>query len=433
MKKNLTALFLMLTLVSFGQNDFNKWSAGISIGSHDGMHPTPKFTKVFQLHHFGANGRYMMNNKVGIMLDVGYDYIDTYNNPVNTNYWRTSFQGVVNVGNLLCFDTWTERIGLLVHGGAGISHLWLNKDLRTETDPQDPLFKGVDDMLNYTFGATAQFLITDRISLNADLSFVFHNGQTYRWDYAKENHLNTPIDGTMINVSIGASYSIGKNEKHIDWSPSNCMSSNGTTSSDNSKYDAYEARIIALEEELANQEVVADRDGDGIADEHDLCPDVAGLYSDNGCADTDGDGIDDLQDKCPNVAGVRINDGCPAIDKEVEKVMAAALKGVQFESGKAILLERSNTVLNNVVEVMKDNPTYYLNVFGYTDSQGDDAENLLLSKERAAAVTAYLTQKGVEASRLHANGFGEAGPKASNDTDAGRALNRRVEFIVVFE
>ena len=44
--------------------------------------------------------------------------------PVNTNYWRTSVQGVVNVGNLLCFDTWTKRIGLLVHGGAGVSHLW---------------------------------------------------------------------------------------------------------------------------------------------------------------------------------------------------------------------------------------------------------------------------------------------------------------------
>lgn len=424
----------MLTLVSFGQNDFNKWSAGISIGSHDGMHPTPKFTKVFQLHHFGANGRYMMNNKVGVMLDVGYDYIDTYENSVNTNYWRTSLQGVLNVGNMLCFDTWTKRVGLLAHGGFGLSHLWVKKDLRAELGATGgPLFKGVDDMINYTFGSTVQVLITDRISVNADLSFIFHNRQSFRWDYSKENHLNTPIDGTMINMSIGASYSIGKNEKHIDWSPSNCMASTEVAPVDNSKYDAYEARIKALEDALANQETISDKDGDGIADEHDLCPDVAGLYSDNGCADTDGDGVDDLQDKCPEVAGVRSNDGCPAVDKEVEKVMAAALKGVQFESGKAILLKRSFKVLNNVVEVMKDEPTYYLNVWGYTDSQGDDAKNLALSKERAASVCAYLTQKGVEASRLHPDGFGEANPKASNETDAGRALNRRVEFKVIFE
>ena len=163
MKKNLTLVFLLFTLISFGQEDYNKWSVGLNFGSHDAMHPTPKFTKAIQLHHFGANGRYMMNSKVGIMLDVGYDYIDTYDNPVNTNYWRTSVQGVVNVGNLLCFDTWTKRVGLLVHGGAGFSHLWLNKDLRTVENPSDPLFKGVDDMLNYTFGSTVQFMVTDNI------------------------------------------------------------------------------------------------------------------------------------------------------------------------------------------------------------------------------------------------------------------------------
>ncbi|MCO4814069.1 MAG: OmpA family protein [Flavobacteriales bacterium] len=433
MKKNLTVLFLMLTLVSFGQDDYNKWSAGLSFGAHDGMHPTIKRTRLFQIHHIGANGRYMMNSKIGVMLDVGYDYIDTYSSSLNTNYWRTSVQGVVNLGNLLCFDTWTKRIGLLIHGGTGVSHLWVKKDLRAE-NPADKLFKGIDDMLNYTFGATAQFMITDQISLNADLSFTFHSRQSMEWDWSKTNGIKSSIDGYIINTSIGASYYFGKNKKHADWSPSSCMAAAPKAEVvDNSKYDAYEARIKDLEERLANQATISDRDGDGIADEHDLCPDVAGLYSDNGCADTDGDGVDDLQDKCPDVAGVRSNDGCPAVDKDVEKVMAAALKGVQFESGKAVLLKRSSTVLNNVVEVMKDNPTYYLNVFGYTDSQGDDAENLLLSKERAAAVTAYLTQKGVEASRLHANGFGEAGPKASNETAAGRALNRRVEFKVVFE
>ena len=53
MKKNLTALFLMLTLVSFGQEDYNKWSAGISVGAHDGMHPTPKLNaqESFRLQH----------------------------------------------------------------------------------------------------------------------------------------------------------------------------------------------------------------------------------------------------------------------------------------------------------------------------------------------------------------------------------------------
>ena len=433
MKKNLTLLFLLFTLISFGQEDYNKWSVGLNFGSHDAMHPTPKFTKAFQLHHFGANGRYMMNSKVGIMLDVGYDYIDTYDNPVNTNYWRTSVQGVVNVGNLLCFDTWTKRVGLLVHGGAGFSHLWLNKDLRTVENPSDPLFKGVDDMLNYTFGSTVQFMVTDNISLNADLSFVFHNSQTYRWDYSAKNHLNTPIDGTMINTSIGASYYFGKNKKHADWSPSNCMSSPETSPVDNSKYDAYEARINKLEEMLANKEVIIDKDNDGIADEFDLCPDLKGLYSDNGCPDTDGDGVDDLKDKCPDVAGLHSNNGCPEIEEEVKLVMAKALKGVQFETGKTILLARSNKALDAVAEVMEDHPEYYLNINGHTDNIGGTDANMVLSIGRMQAVVDYLAAKGVAVERMHGKGFGETAPKASNENKAGQATNRRVEFEVVFE
>lgn len=436
MKKNLTIAFLMFALISFGQEDYNKWSVGLNIGSHDGMNPvTTSVTKVWQVHHYGLNGRYMMNSKVGVMLDVGYDLFKFKTLDVKTNYVRTSLQGVVNMGNILCFDTWTSRIGLLVHGGFGISNMW--QDVNTTPLMTDssvtPLFNKTDDMFNYIFGVTPQIRLNDRFSMNVDLSFTFHSAMDATFDMQRENPRNTGIDSYFLNLSIGATYSIGKNKKHADWSPSSCMSVPEMTEVDNSKYDAYESRITKLEQMLANKEEIADRDNDGIADEFDLCPDVKGLYSDNGCPDTDGDGVDDLKDKCPDVAGLHSNNGCPEIEEDVKRVMAKALKGVQFETGKAILLARSNKLLDDVAEVMEDHPEYYININGHTDNVGEAEANMTLSINRMQAVLNYLTAKGVAVERMHGKGYGETVPKVSNENKAGQATNRRVEFEVVFE
>ena len=81
---------------------------------------------------------------------------------------------------------------------------------------------------------------------------------------------------------------------------------------------------------------------------------------------------------------------------------------------------------------MKENKEYNLIINGHTDNVGSDESNKILSEKRAAAVKAYLINKGVEASRLKSFGWGEEKPTADNNTAAGRTLNRRVEFIVEF-
>jgi outer membrane protein OmpA-like peptidoglycan-associated protein len=151
-----------------------------------------------------------------------------------------------------------------------------------------------------------------------------------------------------------------------------------------------------------------------------------------GCPDSDGDGIADKEDKCPKVAGVASNDGCPEIKEETKKVFEQALKGIQFEPGKDVIKKTSYGILDNVVKIMKENPSYLLEINGHTDSQGDDAKNMTLSQKRAEAVRNYLVSKGIETSRLTPKGYGETVPKATNDTPAGRAENRRVEFKVNF-
>ncbi len=175
-----------------------------------------------------------------------------------------------------------------------------------------------------------------------------------------------------------------------------------------------------------------DTDGDGVIDSEDKCPTIAGLAKYNGCPDTDGDGVPDNLDKCPTVPGIAANKGCPEVKAETKKIFAQALQGIQFESGKDIIKKTSFPILNKVVTVMKDNPSYELEINGHTDSQGDDAANLTLSQNRANAVKAYLVNQGVSAARLTAKGYGETIPVADNATASGRAKNRRVEFKVNF-
>jgi outer membrane protein OmpA-like peptidoglycan-associated protein len=105
---------------------------------------------------------------------------------------------------------------------------------------------------------------------------------------------------------------------------------------------------------------------------------------------------------------------------------------VPFELGRARLLKAGEFVLDDVVDVLLQNPQLgIVRVEGHSDTVGDKASNLILSQQRAEAVVQYLVAHGVPASRLRAEGFGGERPIASNDSDEGRAKNRRVEFVIV--
>lgn len=175
---------------------------------------------------------------------------------------------------------------------------------------------------------------------------------------------------------------------------------------------------------------IPDTDGDGINDENDKCPTVAGVARYTGCPvpDTDGDGINDEEDKCPNEAGIAANYGCPEIAKAVIEKINVAAKNIFFASGSAKLLPKSFKSLNDVVKILNDNPSYKLDIDGYTDNSGKADKNQTLSENRAQAVVAYLKSKGIAEDRLVSTGHGQDDPIADNKTAAGRAKNRRVEI-----
>jgi outer membrane protein OmpA-like peptidoglycan-associated protein len=245
---------------------------------------------------------------------------------------------------------------------------------------------------------------------------------------------------------------------------------------------------IGLITEKMVESMVGDRDGDGIPDDIDQCPDVPedkdGFEDEDGCPDYDNDkdGIYDTQDECPNdpedrdgfqdadgcpdpdndkdgicdpwVAeqgkqaqyakickgsdqcpnqpetfnGFKDDDGCPD-EKPTEIKQKLILRGVNFKTASAELLEESYYVLEQVYNSLEAYTNVKIEIAGHTDNVGNSQDNLVLSYQRAKSVMDYLIMRGISADRMVAKGYGKDRPVTSNSTAEGRATNRRVEII----
>jgi outer membrane protein OmpA-like peptidoglycan-associated protein/tetratricopeptide (TPR) repeat protein len=115
----------------------------------------------------------------------------------------------------------------------------------------------------------------------------------------------------------------------------------------------------------------------------------------------------------------------------IEAGASIVLKNIFFDVKKFELKTASVSELEKVVSLLNENPKLMIQISGHTDNVGSDADNLTLSLNRAKAVTAYLTGKGIVGKRLTYKGYGATKPIASNDTEQGKALNRRTELNVV--
>lgn len=254
------------------------------------------------------------------------------------------------------------------------------------------------------YGGGIKYFLSDNVALRADLRHVIPFGETHN------NFLGT----VGLNIAFGGA-------KKAAPAP-----------------EPAPAPVVAP--------VVSDSDNDGVPDDRDKCPGTpAGVAVDkDGCPlDSDKDGVPDYKDKCPGTpAGVAVDkDGCPPPVVQRVKPQAAAApeileKGrttlkVLFDTNKAVIKKNSFKDVDNLADVMKNNPDLNVIIEGHTDSVGSAEANKKLSQKRADAVKQYMVKKtGIDAKRITAQGFGEDKPVASNDTKEGRAQNRRVEAAV---
>ena len=133
--------------------------------------------------------------------------------------------------------------------------------------------------------------------------------------------------------------------------------------------------------------------------------------------DSDNDGVPDDKDQCPGTPrGAKVDArGCWVIR-------------VQFKTGSSEILPQYQSELDEAILVLNNNPDVKVRLDGHTDNQGKPQANMVLSENRAKAARDYMVAKGIAADRLTTKGFGLTKPIATNNTEAGRALNRRVEL-----
>lgn len=408
------ALPLIATVLAFGtataqDKPYNKWSIDLNAGITKPTNPFTSgyYTKDFNFIHADGGVRYMFNNKFGLKADFGFDKFENDDNSktFETKYYRTSLQGVVNLGRVLSFEEWTKVLNLQAHAGAGYS--WMTSDN----------FSNKDEMAHFLFGLTGQVKLSSRVALNADFTMINNIGQSKAWDGAS-NESRRGFDGTMYNATLGLSIYLGGNDKHADWYFG----------------DAITNKLADLDTRLTNVEnKLVDSDNDGVADYLDQEPNTpAGAMVDTKgrAIDKNNNGIpDSFETYLEEKYGKLTNDVVMNVDDSalVKELINKGYVAAYFDFDKA--QPTTTDGINFIVTYLRSNPSASVEVIGYADAVGNANYNKQLSEKRANNVKDILVKSGIAASKVSVVGNGEDTTIDTSSTSA-RKIARRVIFKV---
>jgi OOP family OmpA-OmpF porin len=385
--KTVLVFVLLMTFGAAAQN-YNQHSLGLSIGGHDGMHNTLHTTRVYSLSHYEANYRYMFNNRVGLKFDAGFDNFKFNDGHPTTTALRFSIQPTINLTDLLHMDDFSTRLGMQLHVGGGYALMW-NKALVSGPAQLFSAQEGaVDEMLQGIIGLSPQFKVSEKLSLNADVSFMGNIRQNNGFDFEATPVQGGGFSGYYASATFGFNYYFGKSAKHADWSYTPRLNP-----SDLAKIDALQAQVKALEAQMKEIDTVIERTETRIEV---VKGDTVKVY------------IDDA--------------------KTLED---AGIYEVLFVKGSPWLNPVYHETLDNLMTYMNANPGLRIGVVGHADTDGEDDINNKLSAARAEAVTNYLVSKGIAKERLVVSFKGKSDTKYPGKTLEVDAANRRVSFQII--
>lgn len=387
------------------------------------------------------------------------DLFDLVNSLQVARYISPSFaiEGTAAFNNLLGSSSSDEDSHFTIDAGVLVSLKGLKK-FRNKLKRFDPALKAglsYSDLESAYITPYAGLSLTYWMSNSLGLTV-----QTVNKYYSDDLIKATPPGLSYYQYSIGISYGFGDGDTDGDGvkdSVDECIDVPGLPALNGCPDDDNDG-IRNSDDDCPNIPGLAvlngcpDTDGDGIKDSEDSCPEVAGVLALNGCPDADADGITDADDACPNAAGSKALNGCPDADGDMvadkdDKCPAvpgpASNEGcpehplsdlnaisLKFDVSIAALSDANTISLAKVMDILNANSSASVSVVGHTDNSGVERFNKKLSQQRAQSVVDYLVSNGIDASRLTAVGQGESSPIASNKTQEGMALNRRVDFIV---
>ncbi|AWG20688.1 flagellar motor protein MotB [Flavobacterium faecale] len=341
--------------------------------------------------------RYMINNKFGIKGDLGYNTLQEKDGApeFNSRYYRGDIQAVANLGRIMNFETWTNTIGLLGHGGVGLGMV-------RSGDVKDWVGNGI-------LGLTLQAKLSDHFALTMDGSAILNVRQDLLFTAAPSGKVGY---GGILNGTVGVTYYIGKNTKHADWIVLD--STNG-----------LEKRVSELEA------MNADTDRDGIVDYLDLEPNTmsGAMVDGKGRAiDANKNGIPDEIEKYID-AKYKGGNGSGVSDDTIKGLVNGGYVSVFFDFNKSTPNTESTDAVAYVLTYLRNNPSASVDIIGHADEVGSTSYNNNLSSARANNVKETLLKSNIAASRLNVVAAGED-TSVDVNSDAARKLVRRVSFMI---
>ena len=391
--------------------DYNKWSLELNGGVHKYQRPATAgyYTSTPSFFNGDFGVRYMFNNKFGVKLDAAYYNFSEHEDSqaFNSHFYRADIQAVANLGRIMSFETWTQRLGVLGHAGFGYSQL--------KADDAD----FTDRSVNFMAGLTGQIKLSNRVAFTGDFSALTTVRQDMAFDGASQAG-GRGFQGLMFQGTAGFTIYLGKNETHADWFVMDSVLKD--------QLEALEARVATIETGLT------DSDQDGVPDMFDAEPNsMAGVAVDNKgrTIDKNNNGVaDELESYFEtkygdtNVAGSQGGSGV-----NVKDLINNGYVNVYFDFNQTQPTDDSTSGINFLVKYLKANPSASADVVGYADEIGNSEYNANLSKQRATNVKQILVDSGISASRLNVVGNGED-TSVNKDSKQARKIVRRVTFTI---
>jgi OOP family OmpA-OmpF porin len=411
-----------------GTSGYSTWSIGLNVGITSGLVPfTTNSTNDFKGDlGYGLTLRDQLSHTFSLQFDwyggkVEGDDVATSGTGAGTSkypsggtYFSTKFNsfgfsGVFDIGSISFLH---RQNGIIFYGSSGLGLDFYKPTFSTivgATSAYAPFnYPNTVKELDLPIGGGVKFKLSDALALNLGYTVTFVD------NYNFSGFKTYPDRGHYAYTYAGLEYTFGtKTKPALEWA-------NPVALMYDELYDAaLRQEVEALKGRVANVETA-----------------VADLKK-----DSDGDGVSDQFDKCPNTPAGTVVDGsgCPLVIPTIDTSLfmrkgapmmgnaAAAYSNIQFEFDSSVLKTSSYPVLDLTSADLRSSGAA-CELDGFASSEGTAAHNLRLSKDRANSVKTYLVNSGVPAKKLKVKGFGETHPIADNSTDAGRVLNRRVEF-----
>lgn len=381
MKKFILGALFIGSIFQLNAQDFNKWSIDLGAGVQTIVFPGVAGYGTDNPDFWQANvgARYMVNEKFGLRLDLGYNNIsegDGYNS-FQSDYYRGTLEAVINAGNLLNFKSWTNSFNVLVHGGGGISRLYAN----------EPIDQPTDKMLHVMAGVTPQYKLSNRVSLFLDVTGISNFYQSLSFDGTVPTS-RKGISGGIVNYSLGVNIALGKNEQHADW------------------YYAEVPEVVTTEDFEALDKRLKDAEGE--------------------IADLKAKGYDTKTNLVSELDNRYAKEGTTGSIDFAKELIDNGYVNVYFDVDRANVQTGSANAINFLKQYLQNNSSAKATLTGYADETGPEGYNKFLSEKRAKTVYNMLIAAGVDANRLSYKGDGED----TTATGTARQLARRVAISV---